>query len=620
MRLRLKNLFKIIPAMVLSLAVGTGTISAAAADPIQQTTQPTSNLTIHVLQQNDKKEQGMDGSGLAGQTVPGSTSPLAGVTVIIQRVTYLDTDTNNYETTGEPITTTSDSDGLAKFEEVPNGRYIVKYSNLPQNVRTQIKDHFVDLPGRNQDGTGWNYDVHVYPKMETVYGSVILTKYGNDGTTPLSGARFRLYVKGNDGAYTKEYADASGKKTEFVTNEAGQIAVSALPDGSYAFIETGTPEGYAIDTTPVPFTVTESGTVAENNGVYEKESGVVYKVTHRNYEIPEIHKGVRSVVNQHSGYDIDDLSTWVISPTVPADIERYTKFIVTDKVNGMDDRLKFAGTDTLNVVVSDKDLSDTKFDAADLSGYTILKKGTDYQAEYDSKTETFRVIFVDGSFTAGRTGIKNKYVYIVFGCQFDNKDFHADEIMGDAIYNQASLIYNNSFMKEDDVLVTETPEIHTGGVVGYKYFNNATKQALAGAEFKLAYTKEDALNGIYVKDAQGNDLLATSDENGIFRFSGIAYGEDGVKNETAQTEYWLVETKAPDGYLLLGQPISFVADHTSHRYETVPTLQIENVKKAELPTTGGIGTWPFVIGGGICLTAVAGLAVYLIATRKKAEK
>ena len=624
MKKRIYRLWKLIFAAILCITMEIGGMPVFAADPILQTDQPVSDLTIHVLQRIDKKELETDGSGLPGQTIPGygtDTFPLEKAVVTIQRVTYEDQDIGHYTVTGDPITQMTDEDGLAVFQNVPNGRYAVKYTNLPQNVKTQIKDHFVDLPSRNADGTGWNYDVHVYPKNEAVYGSVILTKrVGDDHTTPLAGAKFRLYMRNPQGKYENEYMDAAGRKTEFVTNRAGQIAVSGLPDGSYAFIETAVPAGYAIDPTPIPFTVTASGSVKLADGAYLPDKGTVYTVSHENYRIPEIHKGVKSVKNQHSGYAGDAVSTFVVSPTVPKDIARYTKLIVTDDVNGQDDRLRFAGLDTLNVVVSDVSLDSTVFDQADLSAYTLLKKDRDYQAAYDADSETWTVTFInaDAKFLNGRDCLANKYVYIVFGCKFDTEQYRMESILGEDISNQAELIYNNGFMQEDGVLQSEIPEIHTGGITLYKYTGSLSKP-LGGAEFKLSASYEDALAGRYLKNNSGADICAVSDENGIIRFEGIAYGEDGVDHLTAETAYWLVETEAPPGYLLIGQPISITIDQKSHLYDTLPALQIENIPVSPLPRTGGAGLLPFYISGTVCAMIAAGLGLYLFLLKRKGK-
>ena len=611
--------------VVICLLVG-GSMVVYADDPIQQASKPTSKLTIHVLQQEDKKELGMDGNGQPNQQVPSTAYALPGVTVTIQKVRYNDHNLEDYTVSGSPIVKESGADGLCIFDNVPNGRYIVKYTNLPDNVRTQVKDHFVDLPARNLTGEGWNYDVHVYPKNETVYGAVILTKnVGDDGVTPIPGAEFRCFIKGKDGRYTTEYMDENGVKELLTTDNYGQCSIDELPAGEYALVEQSCPAAYGIDTTPVAFTIDATGRVTNQNAEkkWKEVSGTVEKILHTNYKIPELHKGVKSVVNQHSGYDIDRVSTWVVNPVIPQDIQRYSKFIVSDDIDGMDTRLKFSGLETLNVVISDTDLSNVKFEYDKLSSYTTLTKDTDYKATYNTGTQTWEVTFIDTAkgFNKGQTLLKNKFVYIVFGCNFDTDEHTADDIMGRAIKNKAKLTYNNSMMPEDRYLESETPEIHTGGIAFYKYTEDVS-HPLQGAVFKVSSSEENALKGVYLKKNNGiDDWTATSDVAGIVRFDGLAYGVDGTTAESGLTEYWIVEVKAPDGYLLYGQPIKFTVNATSDNYTSRPATTVENVHVTYLPTTGGTGLRPFVIVGGCFFGCMVMLALlYIVVVHVKHRK
>ncbi|MGN0399719.1 MAG: isopeptide-forming domain-containing fimbrial protein [Blautia sp.] len=153
---------------------------------------------------------------------------------------------------------------------------------------------------------------------------------------------------------------------------------------------------------------------------------------------------------------------------------------------------------------------------------------------------------------------------------------------------------------------------------------------LAGAEFTLT---NNTTKKVYT---------ATSDAKGRLTFTGLDAGE-----------YTLVETKAPDGYSLNSTEIPVVisaeynADGTLKAYtitvnnkatstyeatyegETVvtktvtvitddsETTQIKNTKISELPSTGGIGTTIFTIGG--CAIMIAAAAMFFISRRKSAK-
>lgn len=159
----------------------------------------------------------------------------------------------------------------------------------------------------------------------------------------------------------------------------------------------------------------------------------------------------------------------------------------------------------------------------------------------------------------------------------------------------------------------------------------STKATLAGAEFTL--TKGDSViklidngNGSYTvakQDATENVVeKLTSNSEGKFNIIGLDAGN-----------YTLTETKAPDGYALptgVAASTAFkvdanhkeVADGTktvlkfNNDENKAPANTVENSFKSSLPSTGGIGTKIFYLGGG-AMVAVAG--VFLI-TKKRMGK
>lgn len=99
--------------------------------------------------------------------------------------------------------------------------------------------------------------------------------------------------------------------------------------------------------------------------------------------------------------------------------------------------------------------------------------------------------------------------------------------------------------------------------------------------------------------------------------NGLAYGKLGDKASEGSTEYWIVETKAPERngekYNLLLEPLKVVVNATSH--VDASKIHVYNaLHNPDLPFTGGIGTIIFVIGG----IALIGAAVVL--NRKGSSK
>lgn len=70
--------------------------------------------------------------------------------------------------------TETDAAGHTSAENLGQGLYLVVETRVPENVTSTCNPFFVSLPMTTVDGTGWNYDVTVYPKNQT--GNPILDK------------------------------------------------------------------------------------------------------------------------------------------------------------------------------------------------------------------------------------------------------------------------------------------------------------------------------------------------------------------------------------------------------------------------------------------------------------
>ena len=306
------------------------------------------------------------------------------------------------------------------------------------------------------------------------------------------------------------------------------------------------------------------------------------KVLINTYEEPSIHKGVKTVENQDSGYNINEEQTWAIRTNIPGDIIRYKKYQIVDEI---DFRLDFSGIEKISIKI----------------GNTELVKDKDYKIDFtkndngiSEKTNSgiLKITFIDleNQVNVSETvtnNIGNK-IDVTFKTTFakDDKGNLIAEF-GTEIPNQAKLIYNNSLKEE--IIKTENPEIHTGGVTLYKYaLIKENKKALEGAEFAIYKTEQDAKN-------QTNPIMtAKSDEYGIVRFIGLQYGGDAENSETNKTQfgtykydstkqnsrYFVVETKAPDGYSYSTTPIEVIINSTSYE-ESISKIkyQIQNNKK-----------------------------------------
>ena len=79
-------------------------------------------------------------------------------------------------------------------------------------------------------------------------------------------------------------------------------------------------------------------------------------------------------------------------------------------------------------------------------------------------------------------------------------------------------------------------------------------------------------------------------------------------------EYVITETLAPEGYSVNNNIPNVTLEEGEHQNRTI---QVKDSKLSALPSTGGIGTTIFTIGGCAIMIVAAGL---FFATRRKTQK
>lgn len=462
----------------------------------------------------------------------------------------------------ESLAFTTGEDGTAKFENLDLGRYLVVESKVPKNVSVKIDPFIIDLPRTTDDGTSWNYDVTVYPKNVTVYGDVTLLKNDSQGNV-LKDTVWELQVKNGE---TFEKYDYEGTLT---TNLEGKISIKNLPVGEYRLVELSTLEGYILDSSNVQeFTVTAENTSFEFTVINEK---------------PELGKQVllsNGTYGKAVGAFTTDTVSWKVQTSVPTIINKMDTYYVTDKLP--------TGIDYVEGSLSVYGIN--------AQGEKELIKGEDYNISCDGKVLTVNFISTN---LEGYTSVYFTY----------NTIFNDDVEYGKAEENTATLTYTNEITVDGNCVSTytgkgDTAEVHSGEVLIKKV--DTEDNALEGAVFKISTTKDNATNGIYVQDKNGNDLVAISDVNGNVIFSGLKYGEDDVTAENGESYYYLTEVESPTyeengeikHYNLLSKSVKVKVDKSSSILSE-DTLKIVNKKGFNLPITGGIGFIATIIGASL---------------------
>ncbi len=571
---------KICLAMILMLVVVTISNTVLAVTDTIVDTSREGSITVTTLSQKNG--------------VLDETQPLAGVEYTLYRVDEVAGTTvttkeqaEEYIKNAQPVETlVTNSEGIVVFDELVLGRYYVKVTDVPTGTSEVPESFLVDVPMTNDTGDGWVYDIEVFPKVKVASGEAVVTK--TDGVNPMQGVEFKVQIStsvdGAWGAWSDYVVD--GQVLTLTTNEEGKITLENLPityngePAKFRVVETVVGEEYIMDNKyPSEIEVQPDGTVVvtdtrTNTAAPAAEVGQIEIVN----EKPEV---VKQVLNQEGEYadltstSLTDTLTFKITvdvPTVIQDLETYTL------------------TDELPAGLSNVENLQVKALVGDQNTEKELAQDTDY-----TKTGNF-VLDFDTSKMEDYTTL-----VITYTAKLDMTNATLGE---DGNINTATLEYTNKVNtdgeQEDTNTTQDSSKVVTGGLNIKKI--NSEDELLDGAKFKIATTKENAQNGVFIKGTDGQDIEVTT-VGGYAQINGLEYNDD----ETSR-EYWLVETQAPTyveegetkSYTLLSEPQAVNVNGTSHTAE----IEVENKKPITLPLTGGIGTVLFaVLGVGLIVVA-----------------
>ena len=641
-------------AMVLSTMTVTAFAETSTTTPATIDTTKTGSITIHKYEYNESGGEAGTGETTDVNKVPSDAKALEGAGFTIYKVADIDDlakyynanpeslpSVDDYLTDGEINTSKvletksevkTDNAGIAKFDNLALGFYVVVETTTPDKVTTPVKPFIVSVPMTTKDGDNWLYDVHVYPKNKTTYGGVTLEKTGKDGTK-LEGVTFILQKQNGSSWVNVTKNENTGYDLTLKTDKDGRITVEGLSQGKYRFIETdrGTNNGYIMDgATVYEFTVTADGKI-----VYDGKTENNIIITVKN-EKPDMTKQVKERDKdnwkQDADYNVGDMVPYKITIDVPSNITNLKEFTLTDTPTNLDDKevsLQCEGSDV------------------DLNAYSVAKEGE----------HGFKITFT----TENMASYAGKQIVVTYNA----------ELLGGAVttingnQNTAKLEYSNKILPgqddKDNPNRPENPDIKPGkdsiedSAVVYTFKLQILKKAekadgtpLQDVEFDLykEVSKEtiNAITGAKAKNVGldsekywlkiNTDPLKT-DENGEVSQSGLANGT-----------YYLVETKTNKNYNLLKEPVKVelnIVYTTTTKTEWVTdengvktlvkneitktefkegsdtstgthTETIINKKGFTLPITGGMGTVLFSIAG---FALMAGAAFVLLKGRRK---
>lgn len=527
-----------------------------------------------------------------------------------------------------------DQDGFASTKLLPYGVYTV-HQTKGWDGREKITDFDVFI---NTDGKTYKFLIN--NKNFESYLKVVKLDKETGKRIPYEGAAFEIYDSNNHRItmqYT--YPQVTSIHTFYTNKEGYLITPEKLPYGDYTLKEVQAPYGYVLDDTPIPFVIsqenasTDTGvtvvkvkakdmaqkgvinitktgeifsSVEENKGVYTPKysvgnlKGAVFEI----YAAEDI-TTLDGTVRYDQGSLVDTITT--DDDGVAKSKELYLgKYTVIEKTtpNGYvhnaakyDAELTYAGQ---NVFVTSTELSvyndrqkvavslkkemdeDKTFNLGKNNEISSVQFGV--YANEDIKASNGDIIPKDALITFANC---DKNGSIVFDCDLPvGFKWYVKEIATDMHYilSDTKYEFDTEYQGQDvkviDIKVNNGEVIKNnliyGSVKGLKV-DRETQEVIKGASFGLfksdttEFTEDKAI------------LTAVADENGVFVFNNIPYGE-----------YLIKELKPADGYL----DNEDVFTVTIKDNEQVVGLTAINDKVPELKTTATVNGKKEVIAKG----------------------
>lgn len=411
-------------------------------------------------------------------------------------------------------------------------------------------------------------------------------------------------------AWTADYVAANSIDAVTATaTENSSVTITGLEAGYYAVLASNVPDGVSILNSILQVTPADGPVSVELKAEsipFEKKVSVG-----------------GSAPAADATASVGDTLTYTITSRVPnpADFTDITEYVISDTLTN-----QLLDPDSLVLTIGT-----TVFKSNPAAGETDINAiATENYGRYTEGSQSFSLTFN----TAALAAYKGQAVTLTYSAELTSD---AVNING----NDATLEYTNDGNVSSQTAHTD---VYTFGMDITKVFSDGSTTHYADVTFQLRTDASDADtaigfagdNGVYVKadsdDTQVKDLELATD--GSLTLTGLNAGT-----------YYLVETATAenDGFNLAAQVTVVLTQDADSKADldgntTTATMggkdltvtisenqdqvslagfEVLNQKGFQLPTTGGVGTWMFTIGGIVLIAAAGGV---FFALRRKSGK
>lgn len=476
---------------------------------------------------------------------------------------YKEDGTTPYPDASNQLTATTDSTGVATFQNIPFGTYVVKEASAPEG-------YIADTAGtRVTVSTTTGNEITVV--NEVIQFSIKVIKQDDSGN-PLSGVYFTV-------KNTATGATVVGGET----GADGTITFSNLPYGNYTVTETKGLPGYTVDSAPQYITTGEiiNDRIIEKTFINEKQSATI-RFKKRDSDDKNIYlAGAEFSVYNSSGELVQTVvsseDTATLGEVVIEDLiyDTYTiketkapnkyQLDTTEWKVTVDKNDTYALDYGLLADEGEAYIDNTKIpDVIEYMSFKVNKKdqagtpllGAKFNLLRKYAGEEYKVISTAYSDEDGIVEFYN----IAVGDDPDTTMYKVEEAEPPAGYEKGEVYYkeytyeelpaasySNTAIGHKDMLDSfeNVPTIDTyqntqilGAIRVTKTGTNTTNK-LSGAEFTLyKYNAATSKYEVY-KDKDNKDYVVTTDATGTAIFENLPYGT-----------YMVKETRAPKGYVL----------------------------------------------------------------------